>query len=227
MSIEIKQHLTPVAAAGDDPPAAAGDQAPAAVADGAVRHGPRRDAGKPHSGGQRRVGQRAGEGRGAGGGRQQRRGHGAGGGDRDADRRDPREQGRHDVRGEGRRRLQRGGQRLRLGGLPRQPGGGGADAVVQVEQRGPAVAGSDADARHVAVQPPGVAAQAQPLHAGRRRHRDADHRQPDAGRLPGGRPRGSGGGGGRQPRAVGVGARSASRSSTRLASPRGRWRSAC
>ena len=138
-------------------------------------------------------------------GRQRRRRR-AGRRDRDADRRDSRRQGRHDRRGEGGHRLERGGQRLRLGGLPGQPGGGRADAVVQVQQRGSAVAGSDADPRHVAVQPPRVAAQAEPLHAGRRRHRDADHRQPDAGRLSGRSARGSGGRGERHAGARRVGA---------------------
>ena len=52
------------------------------------------------------------------------------------------------------------------------------------QQRGAAVARSDADPRHVAARPPGVAAQADPLHARRRRHRDADHRQPRRRRLP-------------------------------------------
>ena len=161
MSIEIKQHLS-FAAAGDDAPAAAGHQAAAAVPHGACRHGPGRDAREPDPRGRRRVGQRAGQGQptapcevDAAGGDVERVG----------ETETPVVEIREDKIGttaevKADTTLERGGQRLRLGGLPGQPGGRGADAVVQVEQRGPAVARVDADPRHLAVRPPRVAAQA-------------------------------------------------------------------
>jgi hypothetical protein len=76
-------------------------------------------------------------------------------------------------------------------------------------------------------RPPGVAAQAEPLHAGRRRHRDADHRQPDAGRISGRFTRGSGGGGRGHAGAGRIGPQADPGVRFRSVWPRDRSRSAC
>ena len=76
-------------------------------------------------------------------------------------------------------RLERGGQRDRLGELPRQllAAARRCRRYKPNNEELPSLE-STLTKRHVAVRPPRVAAQAEPLHAARRTDRDADHRQP-------------------------------------------------